>query len=98
MRSDSQAGVEHKNTLLRPWRQEAAILWRRRKRWVVILQRDVHVLQARRSGSRRANGEAEAMGLIVVVIWVLTKDYCFHGVQGGVSRPDRLSERGHDMC
>lgn len=48
----------------------------------------VDVFEGRGSRSRRSNGEAEAMGLVDVVVGVLAEDNDFDGVERGVAGPE----------
>lgn len=69
--ADSQAGVEEKDASICPWCEEAAVLGWFFKERVVFLEGDVHVLEAGRCLRGWADGEAEAVGLVEVVVGVL---------------------------
>lgn len=72
MSANSETCVEHEDTLLSPGREEATIARWRCERRIVVGQGDIHILEGRRSGGRRPDGEAEAVCLIVIVVGVLT--------------------------
>jgi hypothetical protein len=57
--------------------------------WVVFLKGDVHVFEGGGRGGGRSDGEAEAVGLIVVVVWILAEDDGFDGVEGCVFGPEK---------
>ena len=61
-------------------------MWRRRAA-EVGLQLLVDVLKRRGRRVRWADGEAEAVGLIRTVVWVLTCDDDFDGIEGCMPRP-----------
>lgn len=79
--TDSQAGVDKQDATVRPWSQQATLVWRRLVVWVLFLETFVDVLERRGSGIRRADGEAETMGLIWPVIGVLAYDDGFDRVE-----------------
>jgi hypothetical protein len=68
-----------------PWCEEPAVLGWRLEVGIVLLEDRVHVLERWRGGGRRADGEAETVGLVVVVVRVLPEDDGFDGVEGCVS-------------
>ena len=85
--TDSKAGVDHENTVIRPGCQETALL-----RWllevrVILLERNVDVAKRRWGGCRRTHGEAKAVGLVRVVVGILACDDCLDSVEGRVPRP-----------
>lgn len=89
--ADGQAGVEHENASIGPWREETAVLWGRFEVGIVLLQRCVHVLQARWCWSRRPYREAKTVSLVEVVVWILAYYHSLDVVKRGVAGP------GHDV-
>lgn len=87
--TDSQARVQHQDTPLGPGSQETTLLFGSLERGIVILQRNVDVREGR--GGRRgwANRKAKAVGLVVVMVWVLADYDGLDGVQGSMARPER---------
>jgi hypothetical protein len=75
MSTNCQACVEHQNALLSPWSEEARVAGRWFEGWIVIGYRDIDVFEGRGSWGRRSHREAETVCLIVVMIWVLPKNY-----------------------
>lgn len=71
MRSNGQAGIQQQHTPVGPRCEEAAVLGRWLEGRVVFGNRDIDVLQGRRSSRRGTDGEAEAMSLVKVVIRIL---------------------------
>lgn len=69
-----QACVQHQHTTFGPWRKQATLF-----RWwfearVIILQRDINVLQGRGRLARGPHREAESMRLADIVVWVLAEN------------------------
>lgn len=87
VRAHGQASVEEEHAAVGPGREQAAVLGRRGEVWVVLFEAFVDVLEGGRSWSRRADGEAEAVGLVEVVVGVLADDDGFDGWEGCVTRP-----------
>lgn len=54
---------------------------------IVLHEAFVHIFEGRRGRRGCAHGEAEAVGLIVVMVGVLAKDYDLDGVERCVLRP-----------
>ena len=77
-----KTGVQEQHAAIGPRCQETAILGWRREGRVILLQGNVDVLERRGRGGRRADGEAETMRLVQVVIGVLADDDGFDGVEG----------------
>ena len=71
MGAHRKASVQEEDAAVSPRSEQATIIRRRRERRVVFLKCDVDVFEGRWSRSRRAGGEAEAMGLVVIVVRVL---------------------------
>ena len=69
-----QTGIEHENTTICPWSEEAALIRRRLERWIVLLDGFVDVYERRGCWGRWADREAQSMGLIDVMIWILPED------------------------
>jgi len=85
--ADSKARVQQQDTAVRPGREETTLVRRRLVVGVVDLEGLVDVLEGgwRRCG--RTDGEAEAVGLVGVMVRVLACDDYFDGVEWCVSRP-----------
>lgn len=71
VRAHRQARVEHEDAALGPRREEPAAVGRGDEIGVVLLQRDVHVLEGRRRLGRGPHREREAVRLVEVVVGVL---------------------------
>ena len=82
-----EAGVYHEDALFGPGCEKAASFGWRIEGRVVVFELFEHVLERGGSGRGWAHGEAEAVGLVVVVVGVLSEHYNFDGVKGGVSGP-----------
>lgn len=87
VRSHGEAGVQQEDAAVCPGSEETAVLGGRSKGWIVLFQGDVDVLEGRGSGGGRTHGEAEAVGLVVVVVGILAEDDGFHGVERCVAGP-----------
>ena len=87
VRPHRQARVEHQHAPIRPRSQQPAVLGRRREGRVVLLDGRIDVLQGRRRGRRRADGEAQPVGLVDVVVGVLAENDGFDGGEGRVAGP-----------
>jgi hypothetical protein len=85
--TDSQTCVQKQDATIRPWGQEAALVWWGLVVGVVDLECLVDVLEGRRGGCRWTNGEAEAMCLVGAVVGVLTGDDNLDCVEGCMPRP-----------
>lgn len=83
--SHRQARVEKENSVVCPWREEAAVLGRFFEGGIISFESDVHVLEGWGSGRWWPDGETESMGLVVVVVGVLTEDYGFDCIEGCMS-------------
>ena len=87
MRADSQTGVEEQHAAVRPGCEQAGFVGRGSEGRVVVLQTGEDVLQGGRRDRGRADGEAQAMCLVDIVVGVLAEDYSFDSVEGRMSRP-----------
>ncbi len=87
-----KARVEQQDAAVGPGGQETAIVGWGFERGVVLREGLVHVLEGRRRADGRADGEAEAVGLVDVVVRVLTKDDGFDCVKGSMARPAPVIE------
>lgn len=85
VRLDRQACVEQQDAAVGPWREKPTVFGRRSEGRVVPFEALVDVLQGGRSGCRRADGEAETVCLVVVVIGILADDDGFNGLEGSVT-------------
>lgn len=74
VRPHRQARVEKQHAAVGPRRQEAAVVGRGFEVGVVLFQRNVHVLERGRGGGRGADGEAQAVRLVDVMVWVLAEN------------------------
>ena len=85
--ANSEARVYHEDAIVCPGGQEPAFLRRLFEVRIVFLQRDVDVAERGRGGGGRAHGEAEAVGLVGIVVGILTCDDSLDGVERRVARP-----------
>jgi hypothetical protein len=83
--TDRQTCVQKQDTTVCPGCQETALVWRRLVVWVIDLERLVDVLEGWWGGCRRADGEAETVRLVRIVVWVLACDDDLDGIEGRVS-------------
>ena len=83
--TDSQASVDEQDTTIRPWGQQATLVWRRLVVRVLFLETLIDVLERWGSGVWRTDGEAETVSLVWSVIGVLAYDNCFYSVEGRMS-------------
>lgn len=84
-----KARIEQQDAAVGPRGKETAVVGWGFERGVVLLEGLVHVLEGRRRAGGWADGEAEAVGLVDVVVGVLAQDDGFHCVEGGMARPAR---------
>jgi hypothetical protein len=85
--ADSQTSVEHEDALLSPGSEETPVIRGCHEVRVVLFDALVDVDQRGGCAGGWADGEAEAVGLVVVVVGVLADDDGFDSVEGGVSGP-----------
>jgi hypothetical protein len=88
MGANSQTSIQQQDSAVCPGRQQTAVLGRRLEIRIVLFQGDVDVFEGWWRRCRRAHGETEAVGLVVVVVGILAKDDDFDGVEGSVSGPE----------
>lgn len=88
VRAHRQAGVDHEHAPLCPGGEQAAVVRGRDEVGIALFDALVDVDEGGRCACGWADGEAEAVGLVVVVVGVLADYYRFDGVEGGVSGPD----------
>lgn len=79
--SYGKTGIQEQHAAIRPRRKKSAVVGWGCECGVVLLQGYVNVLERRGCGRRRADGEAETVSLVEVVIGVLTDDDGFHVVE-----------------
>lgn len=87
MRADRQTGIQKQHAAIRPRGEESTVAgWRLESR-IVVAEGGVDVFE--RGGCRGGgpDGEAETVGLVVVVVGVLAEDHGFDGGERGVSGP-----------
>jgi len=82
-----QTGIQQQDATVCPGGEETAFVGRRLEGRVVDREGFVNVCEGRGRVDGRADGEAEAVGLVDVVIGVLAEDYGFDCGEGGVSGP-----------
>jgi hypothetical protein len=87
VRLHRQTRVEQQDAAVGPGRQQAAVVRGRLEIWVVLFQTDVDVAQRGGQFGARPDGEAEPVGLVVVVVGVLAQDDDFDGVERCVAGP-----------
>ncbi len=87
MCADGEARIEHENATFGPGREQSSVFGRRDEGRVVLLEGRVHVLEGGWSGRGRAHREAEAVGLVVVVVGVLAYDDALDRVEGRIAGP-----------
>jgi hypothetical protein len=88
VRAHRQAGVDHEHAPLCPGDEKAAVVGGCDEVGVTLFDALVDVDEGGGCACGWSDGEAEAVGLVVVVVGVLANYYCFDGVEGGVSGPD----------
>ena len=89
VRADSQGGVKEQHATVRPRREQAGVVGWGSEGREVVLQTGEDVLQRGRGNRGRADGEAQAVRLIDIVVGVLADDHRFDSVEGCMSRPFR---------
>lgn len=89
MCADSQTSVQHEHAPLGPGNEQTPIIRGCHEIRVVLFDALVDVYQRGGCASGWADGEAEAVGLVVVVVGVLADNDGLDGVEGGVSGPER---------
>lgn len=95
--TNSEACVEHQNATLGPRREKPTFIsWRLEVR-IVNLDSLVDIDQRRWGSDRGSDGEAQAMGLVMIVIGILANNYHFNGVQRCVSGPAIWSAHGNHL-
>ena len=72
VRPHRQARIQQQDPAISPRCQEPTILGWGSEGGIVFLKSGVHVLERGRGGSGWADGEAETMGLVDIVVGVLT--------------------------
>lgn len=90
VRSHGQARIQQQHTVIRPRRQQTAVLRGRAELGIVFLEGFVDVLEGWWSGRGRSDGEAETVGLVYVVVGVLAEDYGFDSGEGCMAGPMSL--------
>jgi len=85
--ANGESSIEHEHTTVGPWRQESTLIGRRFEVREIVFQGGVDVLQRRWGRGGWADGEAEAMSLVGIVVWILTQNDCFYLVQRSMTRP-----------
>lgn len=87
VRAHCQTCIQKQHSTIGPWCKEAAVFGWRGERGVVCAEGDVDVLERGWCGDWGADGEAEAMCLIKVVVGILAEDDRFDGWKGSMSGP-----------
>jgi hypothetical protein len=82
--------VQHQDTAVRPRCQQTAPVRRLLEVRIVLLERRVYILERGWGRRRRTDGEAEAVGLVWVVVGILACDYCLDGIEWRMARPVRV--------
>jgi hypothetical protein len=85
--TDRKTGVQEEYAAVCPGCEQAGTVWRGLEGRVVVLQALIDVDKGRGCGSWCLDGKAEAMGLSVIVVGILTNDHCFDGVERCVAGP-----------
>lgn len=85
--ADGQTCIEKQDATVGPRRQKTTFVRRRVEGRVIFLQSGVDVLERRWGGCWGTNGEAEAVGLVEVVVGVLAEDDGFDGGERCVTGP-----------
>lgn len=91
-----QASIQQQDASVCPWGQEASSVGWSVKGGVVLLDGFVDVLERRWSWCGWADREAEAVGLVEVVVGVLADDDGFHGGKGCMTGPGCSRERSEE--
>jgi hypothetical protein len=89
MGAHGKTSIQQQHAAISPGCEQASLVRRRFEGWIFLLQRFVHILEGWRSRSRRSDGEAKAMSLVIIMIWILAKDDGLDGIERRVSRPGR---------
>lgn len=87
-----KARVKQQDAMVGPGGKEPAVVGWGFESGIIVLESFVHVLKGRRRAGGWADREAEAVGLVDVVVGVLAEDDGFDCVEGGVARPARMIE------
>lgn len=88
MGADCETSIEEKDTGFRPRSQETAIIWWRFEGGIVLFDCYIDVLERRWCGSWRTDAEAQAMGLIHIVIGILAKNDGFYSMKWRMTGPE----------
>lgn len=88
VRTDRETGIQHEDAAIGPGGEEAAVSGGRGEVGVVFFDGRVDVFEGGRGGGGGPDGEAEAVGLVEVVVGVLAEDNGFDGGEGGVAGPE----------
>jgi hypothetical protein len=71
MGADSEACIQQQDATISPRCEQASFVRRRLERGIFLLQCFVDVLEGWRSRGRGSDGEAKAVSLIMVMVWIL---------------------------
>lgn len=88
MRSDRKTRVQQQHAAVSPRGEQAAVVGRSFEKRVILFERFVYIFEGRGSGCWCTHGEAEAVGLVEVVIGVLADDDGFDSGEGSMSGPE----------
>lgn len=87
MGTHGETGVEEEDASVSPWGEEAEVVGGWLEGGIVVLEAFVDVFEGGWCGSRWADGEAKAVGLIDVVIGILTENNHFDFVERSMAGP-----------
>ncbi len=93
VRSNRQTCVQQQHTTISPRREKSTVLWRWLECRIIFADRNIDVFQGWWSRRRGADGEAEAVSLVDVVIGVLAQDDGFDRVERSMPGPESQQRR-----
>lgn len=92
VRADSETSIEQEDSPISPRSEQTSVIWWRDEVGIVLFNSFVDVDEGGRSASGRADGECQAVSLVVIMVWVLADNDYFHLVQWCMSRPRSVSK------
>lgn len=90
--TDSETSIEQQDSPISPRSQQTSVIWWCDEVGIVLFDSFVDIDEGGRSASGRADGECQAVSLVVIMVWVLADNDYFHFMQWCVSRPRSVSK------